>query len=116
MLAKEFPMKPGFVLKTCSNLLTDFEKSEILGYRDIYFLGTDECEKIDGSSVEEHNNGYDDENGDYKIKVGDHIAYRFEIIEILGSGSFGQVVKAKDHQTEETVAVKIIKNSPKFEY
>lgn len=109
-------MKPGFVLKSFPESLNDFEKGEILGFWEIYFLGKPDSEKIQGSCLEEFNNGYDDENGDYKIKNGDHIAYRYEIIEILGSGSFGQVVKAKDHKKEETVALKIIKNSPKFEY
>ena len=42
--------------------------------------------------------------------MGDHLEYRYEIQEVLGKGSFGQVVKALDHKTEETVAIKIIRN------
>lgn len=34
---------------------------------------------------------YDDEWGDYRMVVGDHIGYRFEIMYRLGKGSFGQV-------------------------
>lgn len=34
---------------------------------------------------------YDDEWGDYRMVVGDHIGYRFEIMSRLGKGSFGQV-------------------------
>jgi len=30
------------------------------------------------------NHGYDDDSGDYKIVVGDHIGYRYEIVEFLG--------------------------------
>jgi len=37
--------------------------------------------------------GYDDENGSYIKVLHDHIAYRFEIREVIGKGSFGQVVK-----------------------
>jgi len=96
--------------------MTEWEKSEILGFDDIYFFGTSGIEKVKGSCLEEHNNGFDDKEGDYKIVEGDHIAYRYEVKEILGSGSFGQVVKVFDHKVNETMALKIIKNSPKFEY
>lgn len=34
----------------------------------------------------------------------------------MGSGSFGQAVKCFDHKKKEHVAIKIIKNSKKFEY
>jgi dual specificity tyrosine-phosphorylation-regulated kinase 2/3/4 len=33
---------------------------------------------------------------------------------MLGQGSFGQVFKAYDHKKKEHVALKIIKNTPKF--
>lgn len=44
-----------------------------------------------GSPSNEHNYGYDDEKGDYKIVVGDHIGFRYEIISFIGKGSFGTV-------------------------
>ncbi len=37
--------------------------------------------------------GYDDENGSYIKVLHDHIVYRYEIREVIGKGSFGQVVK-----------------------
>lgn len=40
--------------------------------------------------------GYDDENGSYIKVLHDHIAYRYEIKEVIGKGSFGQVVKVCD--------------------
>ena len=30
--------------------------------------------------------------GDYKIIRNDHIAYRYEVVDMLGRGSFGQVI------------------------
>lgn len=56
----------------------------------------------------------DDENGNYIVKIGDHIDYRYEIISELGQGSFGQAVKCYDHKNREFVCVKIIKNNKKF--
>uniref|UniRef100_A0A8C9N531 Protein kinase domain-containing protein n=1 Tax=Serinus canaria TaxID=9135 RepID=A0A8C9N531_SERCA len=40
----------------------------------------------------------------------DHIAYRYEVLEVIGKGSFGQVAKCLDHKTNELVALKIIRN------
>lgn len=61
------------------------------------------------------NDGFDNENGDYlHLEVGDHIGYRFEIIDKLGKGSFGQVAKVKDHKTGVVSALKIIRNKKRF--
>ena len=40
---------------------------------------------------------WDDEEGYYILEVGDHILYRFEVLKVLGKGSFAQVVSAYDH-------------------
>ena len=48
--------------------------------------------------------GYDDDNGSYIKVLHDHIAYRYEIREVIGKGSFGQVVKCFDHKTKQPVA------------
>ena len=59
--------------------------------------------------------GYDDENGSYLKALHDHLVYRYEVLEVLGKGSFGQVVKALDHKTGHHVAVKIIRNKKRYE-
>ena len=46
----------------------------------------------------------------------DHIAYRYEIQEPLGKGSFGQALKVFDHKTKEFFALKIIWNKKKFQH
>ena len=39
----------------------------------------------------------------------DHVAFRYEILEVIGKGSFGQVIRALDHKTGQQVAIKIIR-------
>jgi len=68
------------------------------------------AKKIAGKPGKQYNYGYDDDQGDYRVVVSDHLGYRFEIIDFLGKGSFGQALRCKDHQTGEIVAVKIIRN------
>lgn len=62
------------------------------------------------------NHGFDDDKGDYKIITGDHIGYRYEILEFLGKGSFGTALKCIDHKTKKELAIKIVKNKKKYYY
>ena len=59
-------MKPLDAVRFYSNLLTDFEKTEILEFSEVYYIGNLQVAKIEGSPHLEFNFGYDDENGDYK--------------------------------------------------
>jgi hypothetical protein len=106
---KTWPMKPGYWIKTFTNEMTEYEKSEILQYRKIYFVGT-KAKKFKAGPWHEHNFGYDDDKGNYTIVTGDHVAYRYEIIESLGKGSFGNVLKWWDHKNKIHIGVKIIRN------
>lgn len=96
--------------------LTAFEQSEILEYQNIYFCGKPAAKKIMGIPHTPNNNGYDDDRGDYKLVVGDHLEYRYEIKSMLGRGSFGQVVKAYDHKKDTVVALKVIRNKKRFHH
>lgn len=60
------------------------------------------------------NHGYDDNQNYYRYRLGDQLMYRFEIIEKLGKGSFGQVFRCFDHKDKEEVAIKVIRNQKKF--
>ncbi|KUI74286.1 Dual specificity protein kinase pom1 [Cytospora mali] len=96
-------------------MLNIYERGEIIDYNDIYFCGTQNAQKVVGDlNTDVPNFGYDDERGDYSIVTGDHLAFRYEIIDVLGKGSFGQVVRCIDHKTGALVAVKIIRNKKRF--
>ena len=58
--------------------------------------------------------GWDDENYDYIVKNGELFNDRYTVSTVIGKGSFGQVVKALDNQTQEWVAIKIIKSKKPF--
>ena len=95
--------------------LNIFERGEIVDYKDVYFCGTQNAKKHQGDLSDTATNfGYDDERGDYNIVTGDHLSYRYEIVDILGKGSFGQVVRCIDHKTGALVAIKIIRNKKRF--
>ena len=118
------PMSPEQVLHDRNCSLNIFERGEVMDYdKDgVYFTGTKDARKIIGSVNSQQgsdkdkstNYGYDDERGDYNIVFGDHLAYRYEVIDVLGKGSFGQVVRCVDHRDGGIVAVKIIRNKKRF--
>ncbi|OMJ75524.1 hypothetical protein SteCoe_25302 [Stentor coeruleus] len=107
----ELPISHEEVLKGFKQHLTQFELEEILSYTEIFFIGIG-ANKV--KSTSSNNNGFDDDEGGYRIICGDHIAYRYEVLQILGSGSFGKVVKAFDYKSKQEIALKIIKNKPRF--
>ncbi|KAI9835064.1 MAG: hypothetical protein M1819_002616 [Sarea resinae] len=95
--------------------LNIFERGEIIDYKEVYFTGTSKAKKHVGDlNTQSANFGYDDERGDYNIVEGDHLAYRYEILNVLGKGSFGQVVRCVDHKNGTLVAIKIIRNKKRF--
>jgi dual specificity tyrosine-phosphorylation-regulated kinase 2/3/4 len=95
--------------------LNIFERGEIIDYKEVYFYGTKDARKHVGDLNHATNNfGYDDDRGDYNIVLGDHLAYRYEVVDMLGKGSFGQVVRCIDRKTGMLVAIKIIRNKKRF--
>lgn len=110
----DFPMSSAKALLFMASALTDYEQGEILNYKVVYFLGKPGTAKIKGSVRSPHNHGYDDENGEYRVVIGDHIAFRYEVLSKLGAGSFGQVLKCRDHKTGADVALKLVRNKKRF--
>ena len=98
----KLPMSSSDLLSQDMNkckLLTKYEMKEVLNYPTIYYLNILE-RKLNGGAEEPtgtHNNGYDNDQGEYLFVNHDHIAYRFEIMRKLGKGSFGVVLKWLDH-------------------
>jgi len=105
----DFPLTSIQALRLYSKELSSIEKSEILDYDTIYYMGNGVARLN-----YENTGSYDDENEDYNTYVGEHLGYRYEILDILGKGSFGQAIKCLDYKKQKLVAIKIIKSNKKF--
>uniref|UniRef100_A0A5S6QZ10 Dual specificity tyrosine-phosphorylation-regulated kinase mbk-2 n=1 Tax=Trichuris muris TaxID=70415 RepID=A0A5S6QZ10_TRIMR len=106
-------VKPEHAVKLYSSKLTRFEQLEIVHYSRIYCIG-DGAKKRHAALELTNNYGFDDDNGFYILVPRDHVAYRYEVLKVIGKGSFGQVVKAFDHKTQKCVALKIVRNEKRF--
>mmetsp|Transcript_24345 Transcript_24345/g.43271 ORF Transcript_24345/g.43271 Transcript_24345/m.43271 type:complete len:542 (+) Transcript_24345:2-1627(+) len=108
------PITASTAMKLFRSVLSPIEQSEIQGCPEIYYLGY----KADKSALVpgQFNHGFDDERGDYLCVMGDHINFRFEILGVLGRGSFGQVFKVYDHKHKEEQAMKVIRNKSRFHH
>ncbi|VDD83353.1 unnamed protein product [Mesocestoides corti] len=106
-------ISPEMAIRQFKSKLTAYELTEILNYPNIYFVGhnANKRQAVPGSGK---NYGFDDDQGSYIHTAHDHVAYRYEVLKILGKGSFGQVVKAFDHKTNTFVGLKMVRNERRF--
>lgn len=69
-------------------------------------------------SEPKYNNGCDNEDSDYILYVNDILGQeegrKYVVLDLLGSGTFGQVVKCQNLANQSVVAVKVIKSKPAY--
>lgn len=104
------PITPKDAISHYSSMLTPYEKTEIFNYPEIYYIG--KLSHKDSQKGAKPN--FDSPTHHYKVVIGDHILYRYEIRSLLGKGAFGQVVRCYDYKMKKQVAVKIIINTPQM--
>ncbi|XP_036335078.1 putative dual specificity tyrosine-phosphorylation-regulated kinase 3 homolog isoform X1 [Rhagoletis pomonella] len=109
---KPLVVSPQQVMVLYMHKLTPYERTEILAYPQIYFIGAN-AKKRPGI-FGPNNSDYDNDQGAYIHIPHDHVAYRYEMLKVIGKGSFGQVIKAYDHKTHEHVALKMVRNEKRF--
>ncbi|XP_051854461.1 dual specificity tyrosine-phosphorylation-regulated kinase 3 [Antechinus flavipes] len=110
---KVVPLTPEQALKQYKHHLTPYEKLEIINYPEVYFVGPN-AKKRHGVMGGPNNGGYDDAEGGYIHVPRDHLAYRYEVLKIIGKGSFGQVARVYDHKLHQYVALKMVRNEKRF--
>ncbi|XP_019944422.2 dual specificity tyrosine-phosphorylation-regulated kinase 4-like [Paralichthys olivaceus] len=103
-------MSSEYVLGNLIQYLTKYEKKEIQDYKQVWYVGEEVKKVDDASQTEQFNYGYDTKEGIYIAVINDHLAYRYQILEVLGQGFSGQVLKCMDHKTDKLVAIKVIRN------
>ena len=105
------PMKRDDFVESYNRVLTDQEKDELqtleLTNGQIYYANDIQTRSGPTQAI----TNSDDEDGYYILKSKDQILYRFEVVKVLGKGSFAQVVSAIDHMSGKKVAVKINRNT-----
>lgn len=103
---RSLPLSSAELLVYRKEELTGYEVKEVGAYQMVYYVGNPATKRPTPE--------FDNEKGDYQARVGEHLGYRYEVISLLGKGSFGIVTKCFDHKRLELVAVKIIKNKKLF--
>ena len=98
-------LSPSKALTQFYDRLNEFEYKEITGYPEVFYIAKTK-RKFTGK--------FCDDRLYYRSFVGDHIAYRYEIMKLLGDGSFGMVLQCFDHKTQSNVAIKILRKGKKF--
>uniref|UniRef100_A0A0N5C0G1 Dual specificity tyrosine-phosphorylation-regulated kinase mbk-2 n=1 Tax=Strongyloides papillosus TaxID=174720 RepID=A0A0N5C0G1_STREA len=106
--------RPEDALLSFKDRISPYETTEIFNYNRVYYVGSQAKKRGGYTSNVTNNYGFDDENGGYHLVPHDHVAYRYEILKVIGKGSFGQVVKAFDHKYSQYVALKIVRNERRF--
>lgn len=66
-----------------------------------------------------YNSGFDNEEHDYILFVNDVLSApttgdQYTVLDMLGTGTFGQVTRCRHEQSSAIVAVKVIKNQPAY--
>ncbi|XP_075927227.1 dual specificity tyrosine-phosphorylation-regulated kinase 2-like [Petromyzon marinus] len=93
---------PQEILDKFQHRMTAQECQEIMKFNEVFYF------KIRSEHNGTRNDGYDDVNDHYIPITDEHVVYRFQVLNVVGTGSFGQVLRCLDHKTKREVAIKVL--------
>ena len=100
---KELPCSGHEAFRYNAEFLTSREKDEIAGYEIVYYMGKRIAlprEELDRT--------------DLYLQINDPVAWRYEVLALLGKGSFSTVYRAFDYKKKEMVALKIVRKDEEY--
>ncbi|KAL7418440.1 dual specificity protein kinase yak1 [Cryptotrichosporon argae] len=114
------PNVPGAYLSPLKCMTSELPQTYLLCNPSFKYQSSDNPRRVlTKPSKPAYNDGADNEDGDYILYVndvlgGEHGGDRYLILDVLGQGTFGQVVKCQNMRTHNIVAVKVVKNKPAY--
>ena len=93
------------------------DRNDILRYKHVWYVPTLEHLADDTRALSRDpgaNSGGGEDGLTFRIRKGEHVAFRFEMLNSLGAGNFGQVVRCFDHKYKREVALKLISPEETF--
>lgn len=106
-------LTPSQTLQEYRAWIADYEMGEILDFKSVFYVGT-KLSKKNRVKID-HKYTFDDAKGDYLHENQEHVCYRYEVLGLLGRGSFGRVLRVFDHKAGKSMALKIIRSQKKFQ-
>ena len=114
-LSDQSPVKPSFIVVNFPDFLTPPEYNEINSYKEIYYVRRKRPNtNLNSKSALKPSANFVKIGNFFKFEKEDHIAFRYEQIQVLGKGAFGNVIKCYDHKTKQFVAIKMLRDKPKL--
>ena len=92
----------NFQIIHCTSCHNNLKSKSSKSFENFYKKIKNTNPKING------NYNFNDREGYYLFTKGDHLNYRYEIIQLLGKGTFGEALQCYDHKNKELVCIKII--------
>ena len=93
------PITPSEAIMNYAHLINDYEILELSTFKEIYYLYKT-TNKVNNSNTKH-----------YPFSLNEGIAFRYEMLSILGNGAYGYVFKCFDYKTQKYVAIKTMRRT-----